>query len=58
MAQKDEYRVNMKDPRGRRSFTLVNASSEAEARKMAEKHHGHGDRPKTVTSVEKTGRSY
>jgi hypothetical protein len=58
VTQRDEYKVNMKDERGRKSFTLANATSEAEARAMAERHHGNGDRPKTVTSVEKTGRSF
>ena len=48
----------MVDPRGRRSFTLVNATSSAEAKARAEQHHGHGDRPKRVTVVEKTGRSF
>lgn len=58
MAKRDEYKVHMKDERGRKSFTLVNATSEDEATVAAEKHHGHGDRPKVVTSVEKTGRSF
>lgn len=58
MSKRAEYKVNMKDERGRKSFTLANANSEDEARTMAEKHHGNGDRPKTVISVEKTGRSF
>jgi hypothetical protein len=61
--KRDEYKVHMKDEKtGRRSFTLANAASEDEARKAAEKHHAagneHGNRAKTVTSVEKTGRSF
>lgn len=58
MGKRDEYKVNLKDERGRKSFTLANATSEDEARQMAEKHHGNGDRPKVVVSVEKTGRSF
>lgn len=63
MGRKDEYKVHMRDDHtGRKSFTLANAASEGEARKAAEKHHAagneHGNRPKTVTSVEKTGRSF
>lgn len=58
MAKRDEYKVHVKDERGRKSFTLVNAGSEDEARRVAEKHHGAGDRPKVVTSVEETGRSF
>lgn len=55
---KNEYKVHMKDERGRKSFTLANATNEADARKMAEKYHGNGDRPKAVTAVEKTGRTF
>ena len=56
---KDEYKVNMKDSRGRKSFTLVNATSETEARKTAARHHvGKGDNPKAIVSTEKTGRKF
>jgi len=53
-----EYRVRMRDPRGRRSFTLVNATSPEAARAIALAHHGRGDRPKVVTAVEPTGRTF
>jgi hypothetical protein len=60
-SKRDEYKVSMKDARtGHKSFTLVNASSEDEARKVAEKHHGHdnshGTRPQVIVSIEKRGR--
>lgn len=55
MARK-EYRVDMKDARGRKSFTLANATDEKDAQRQAEKHHAHGDKPKTVTGVKPTGR--
>lgn len=58
MNKRDEYKVHMRDRRGRRSFTLANATSEAEAKRMAERHHRGGDNPKTIVSVEKTGRSF
>jgi hypothetical protein len=53
---KNEHKVSMKDERGRKSFTLVNAGSEAEAQRRAEREPRHAG--KTVTSVEKTGRSF
>ena len=53
-----EYRVRMRDPRGRRSFTLVNATSPEAARAIALAHHGRGDRPKVVTADEPTGRTF
>jgi hypothetical protein len=57
---KDEYKVQMQQTGGgrRKSFTLVNATNEAEARRTAEKHHAKGDNPKRILSAEKTGRSF
>ena len=60
---KHEYKVHMQDQKThRRSFTLVNAKSEGQARAEAHRHHGegnaHGNRPKTITRVEKTGRTF
>jgi hypothetical protein len=63
MAKRDEYKVTMRDQKTHdRSFTLVNAENEGKARSEAHKHHGegneHGNRAKTITGAEKTGRSF
>jgi hypothetical protein len=60
---KAEFKVHLRDDRtGRKSFTLVNATDANTARKVAESHHAagnrHGNRAKTVTSVEETGRRF
>ena len=49
-----EYKVKMRDARGRRSFTLVNATTEAQAIAIAQGHHT----AKTVVSAEPTGRTF
>jgi hypothetical protein len=53
---KDEYKVNMKDERGRKSFTLVNSTSAAAAASKAKAESRHAG--KTVVSTEKTGRKF
>ena len=54
----DEYKVHLRDPRGRKSFTLVNATSAEEAERVAESRHSGEDQPKTIVDSEKTGRSF
>lgn len=59
MGKRDEYKVHLKDRRGRRSFTLVNATSADEAERVAASRHSWDpDNPKTVIGSEKTGRSF
>jgi hypothetical protein len=53
---KDEYKVQMKDERGRKSFTLVNSTSASAAAAKAKAETRHAG--KTVTSTKKTGRSF
>ena len=56
MGKRNEFKVQMKDERGRKSFTLVNAGSVGEARRRALAEPRH--RGKTVTGTEETGRSF
>ena len=58
MAKRDEYKVHMRDRRGRKSFTLVNATSADEAERVAESQHSGGDQPKEIVRSEKTGRTF
>ena len=58
MAKRNEYKVHMRDRRGRKSFTLVNATSADEAERVAESRHSGGDQPKTIVGSEKTGRAF
>jgi hypothetical protein len=49
-----EFKVNMKDARGRRSFTLVNARSASAARRIAAKNHPS----KIIGVADPTGRTF
>lgn len=54
--QRDEYKVHMEHvTTKRKSFTLVNATSEPQARMRAARFHG---KDKRIVSAEKTGRQF